>query len=321
MRCLRDAPRHFQAAGESACGGPARKASGPRLRRREIRRDVRVAARTQDGHLAVALRDEEEAGGVVARARRPSQLDGVARAVVTFATLGFVPSCSAMPRAARAAAASSKAASRSADPAGTTPRRTTYIVMSLGASPVDSAGSTTQERSVRATDSRRMACSPLLASLGTDRRARRAVFRDAPRRAIPPTSGDGSGHRQGDEDGRTGGRTACHPSRLRQCARFTGACVLHISEAARRIGDSAPGRPSAGLAHPLNRRGGSALGLLARRRVESFQRRPLRRPRRGRRSDGRGRLDVWHARRRQSLSGGGEGEGRTRGREIELWTW
>ena len=71
-----------------------------------------------------------------------------------------------MPLAARAAAASSKAASRSADPAGTLPRRTTYVVMSLGASSLDSGGSRTHVRSVTATDSRRMACSPLFAAPG-----------------------------------------------------------------------------------------------------------------------------------------------------------
>ena len=135
--------------------------------------------------------------------------------VATFATLGFVPSCSAMPRAARAAAASSRAASRSADPAGTPPRRTTYVVMSLGASPVDSGGSKTQERSVTATDSRRMACSPLFACSRHDRRARRAVVRDTPRRAIPsdirrrrrPVPG-----RRGRANGRTDGLSSVEPT-------------------------------------------------------------------------------------------------------------
>ena len=173
MRCLRDAPRRFQAAGESACGGPARKASGPRLHRREVGGDARVGGRTggwsprssPPGRARSGWRCGACRSPTATRRRRP-------RTVPSFATLGLVPSCNAMPRATQAAAASSKAASRSADPARTPPRRTTNVVTSLKASALDSGGSMAQVRSVTATDSRRWPLSALRGSQH-DRRARR----------------------------------------------------------------------------------------------------------------------------------------------------
>ena len=52
---------------------------GAHLRRCEIRRDVCLGVSADDRHLAIAARDEQKPGGVEELARRPAQLDGVAR--------------------------------------------------------------------------------------------------------------------------------------------------------------------------------------------------------------------------------------------------
>ena len=166
--------------------------------------------RAEDGHLAIAAGDEKEPGRVVERARRPAQLDGVARVRCHLRDGRFrLVLQRDAPRHAGGCGVEQGRVSQGG-PAGSTPRRTTYTRDVLGR--VD-AGVRRPQGPRPLGHGHRFEANGLFPARRCsrhDRRARRAVVRHPPRRAIPVASGDGSG--QGDKDERAGGKAACHSS-------------------------------------------------------------------------------------------------------------